>query len=157
MFSLVRALSYASIFIALVLVFLPARILEWSGVIRPEAFGPEQFAGGAIVIAGGALAVWCVVTFGMTGKGTPAPFDPPRRLVVAGPYRRVRNPMYIGAGFALLGAALFYGSIALLVYTVLFFLLAHLFVILYEEPTLRRMFGSEYEEYRRRVRRWWVF
>jgi protein-S-isoprenylcysteine O-methyltransferase Ste14 len=155
MFALVRALTYASIFIAFVLVFFPARILEWSGVTRPAAFGFEQFAGGVIVIAGGALAIWCVVTFGITGKGTPAPFDPPRRLVVTGPYRFVRNPMYIGAGCALLGAALFYNSLPLFIYTVLFFLIAHLFVILYEEPILRRFFGKEYEEYCRRVRRWW--
>jgi len=88
------------------------------------------------------------------GKGTPAPFDPPRRLVVRGPYRFVRNPMYIGAALALAGAALFYGSWPLLGYMGLFLLITHLFVRLYEEPVLRRLFGTEYEEYCRVVRRW---
>jgi len=88
------------------------------------------------------------------GKGTPAPFDPPRKLVIRGPYRFVRNPMYIGAGMTLAGAALFYESLSIFIYTCLFFLITHLFVVLYEEPTLRRTFGDEYETYFHRVRRW---
>ena len=97
----------------------------------------------------------CVLTFALLGRGTPAPFDPPRRLVIRGPYRFVRNPMYIGAGLALGGAALFYNSVWLLAYVVLFLLAAHIFVVWYEEPTLRRTFGEEYDSYCRRVRRWW--
>jgi len=96
-----------------------------------------------------------VFTFAFIGKGTPAPFDPPRRLVIRGPYRFVRNPMYIGAGIALAGAALFYQSLSILIYAGLFFLATHLFVVLYEEPTLRQTFGSEYEAYCRQLRRWW--
>jgi len=70
-------------------------------------------------------------------------------------YRFVRNPMYIGAGLALAGAALFYGSLPLLGYTAVFFLATHLFVLWYEEPTLRRSFGPEYDAYSRQVKRWW--
>jgi protein-S-isoprenylcysteine O-methyltransferase Ste14 len=103
---------------------------------------------------GAAAALWCIFTFAFIGKGTPAPFDPPRRLVIQGPYRFVRNPMYIGAGLALAGAALFYQSWTLLLYTGLFFLATHLFVVVYEEPTLRRTFGAEYEAYCNRVGRW---
>ena len=103
---------------------------------------------------GAAVALWCIFTFAFVGKGTPAPFDPPRRLVIRGPYRFVRNPMYIGALFALIGAALFYGSLPILEYTGLFLLATHLFVILYEEPTLRRTFGEDYAAYCRTVRRW---
>jgi protein-S-isoprenylcysteine O-methyltransferase Ste14 len=114
-----------------------------------------QIAGMLIAIAGVAIALWCVLTFAFLGKGTPAPFDPPRRLVTQGPYRFVRNPIYIGAGVALAGTALLYESLPLLGYTALFLLGAHLFVVLYEEPTLRRTFGQQYEVYRRRVRRWW--
>jgi len=66
----------------------------------------------------------------------------------------VRNPMYIGAGMTLAGAALFYQSLSIFIYTGVFFLITHLFVVLYEEPTLRRTFGDEYEAYFRRVRRW---
>lgn len=105
-------------------------------------------------VVGGALALWCILTFAMVGKGTPAPFDPPRQLVVAGPYRYVRNPMYIGAGLALAGAALFYRSLPLLAYGALFLIATHAFVVIYEEPTLTQLFGQEYRIYQGRVRRW---
>ena len=150
---LLRALTYASLFVALVLVLLPARLLEWTGVTRPPV-GAVQLIGAAAAIAGGLLALWCVLTFAVVGRGTPAPFDPPRRLVVQGPYSVVRNPMYIGAGLALAGAALFFLSPALLGFAVVFLLVTHLFVVRYEEPTLRRMFGEEYEAYCTAVRRW---
>ena len=108
------------------------------------------------VCAGGALlAVWCVATFAIVGRGTPASFDPPRRLVMRGPYRVVRNPMYVGAVLALAGAALYYESGRLVGYAALFLLATHLFVAWYEEPTLDGTFGQEYEAYSRRVRRWW--
>ena len=155
MFVLVRAVTYAALFIGLVLIFVPSRILSWSGIVRPEAIELEQVAGMAIGTAGAAVALWCVFTFATLGRGTPAPFDPPRRLVIQGSYRFVRNPMYIGAGFALAGAALFYESLPLLGYTGVFLLTTHLFVAWYEEPTLRRTFGEEYVTYCRKIRRWW--
>jgi protein-S-isoprenylcysteine O-methyltransferase Ste14 len=155
MFVLIRAATYAALFIGFFLVFLPDRVLSWSGVVRPAEIGVPQVAGMIGAAAGLALALWCVLTFALAGRGTPAPFDPPRRLVVRGPYRFVRNPMYVGAGLALAGAALFYRSPPLLGYTALFLAITHLFVLWYEEPTLRRLFGDEYVEYCRRVRRWW--
>jgi protein-S-isoprenylcysteine O-methyltransferase Ste14 len=155
MFVLVRAVTYATLFIGLVLIYIPARFLSWTGIIRPTSIKVEQVAGMVIAAAGLAVALWCLFTFAFLGKGTPAPFDPPRRLVIQGPYRFVRNPMYIGAGFALAGAALFYKSFPLLGYTGLFFIATHLFVVWYEEPTLRRTFRKEYEDYCGKVRRWW--
>jgi len=113
-----------------------------------------QIAGMFIGAIGAALAIWCVLAFALVGRGTPAPFDPPRKLVVRGPYKYVRNPMYLGAALALAGAALFYQSVSLWIYTAAFLILMHLFVILYEEPTLRRSFGEEYESYCKQVRRW---
>ena len=104
---------------------------------------------------GAAIALWCILIFASIGRGTPAPFDPPRRLVIQGPYRFVRNPMYIGAGLALAGAALFYRSWPILGYAGLFLLATHFFVLGYEEPALRRTFGQEYEGYCGRIRRWW--
>jgi protein-S-isoprenylcysteine O-methyltransferase Ste14 len=104
---------------------------------------------------GAALALWCIVTFAVIGRGTPAPFDPPRRLVVIGPYRLVRNPMYLGAGLALARAALFYESRALLGYCAAFAFVMYLFVVVYEEPTLRATFGAPYVRYCERVHRWW--
>ncbi|HEV2046317.1 MAG TPA: isoprenylcysteine carboxylmethyltransferase family protein [Chthoniobacterales bacterium] len=154
MFVLVRAVVYATLFIGFLLVYLPARFLAWSGIVRPEVIGGQQIAGMIIVTIGGAIALWCVFAFVFIGKGTPAPFDPPRKLVIRGPYRFVRNPMYIGAGIALAGAALFYGSMSILIYAVAFLVAVHLFVLLYEEPTLRRTFGDDYNEYCSRVKRW---
>lgn len=155
MFVLARAVTYATLFIGLVLVLLPAELLLRSGIVRPDAIGAPQLAGIAIAIGGGVLALWCILDFAVVGGGTPAPFDPPRRLVNRGPYAVVRNPMYIGAGLALVGASVFYQSLALVGYATAFFFVTHLFVVLYEEPTLRRTFGSDYESYCREVRRWW--
>jgi len=154
MFVLIRAVTYAALFIGFVLVYLPGRFARWSGIVAPATTGTPQVAGMIMVTIGTAIALWCVFTFVFIGKGTPAPFDPPRKLVIRGPYRFVRNPMYIGAGMTLAGAALFYQSVSIFIYTGVFFLITHLFVVLYEEPTLRRTFGDEYEAYFRRVRRW---
>jgi protein-S-isoprenylcysteine O-methyltransferase Ste14 len=156
MFVVVRAVTFAALFIGLVLIYVPAQfLLPGSGLVRPAAIGAAQIAGMTIGSVGAAIALWCVFTFAFVGKGTPAPFDPPRRLVIRGPYRFVRNPMYIVAGLALAGAALFYGSWSILIYAGVFLLVLHLFVVGYEEPTLRRTFGAEYESYCRQVRRWW--
>lgn len=151
---LARAATYGTLFVGLLLVFLPRRILQSSGIVAPTTLGLAQVAGLLVGVAGGALALWCVLTFALVGKGTPAPFDPPRQLVVAGPYRYVRNPMYYGAALALAGAAMFYGSLRLLGYVGVFLLAAHTFVVLYEEPTLLRLFGEPYRAYQTRVRRW---
>ncbi|MDQ3174103.1 MAG: isoprenylcysteine carboxyl methyltransferase [Acidobacteriota bacterium] len=155
MFVLIRAVTYATLFIGLVLIYVPDRLLSWSGIVGPAAIEGQQVAGMVIGAAGAAVAMWCIFTFASIGSGTPAPFDPPRRLVIQGPYRFVRNPMYFGAGLALASAALFYESLPLLGYAGLFFLATHLFVVWYEEPTLRRTFGQEYEAYCREVSRWW--
>lgn len=154
MFVFFRAIAYAALFTGFLLIYLPARLLSWSGITRPAAMAGPQIAGAAVTGAGGLLALWCILAFARIGKGTPAPFDPPRRLVIRGPYRFVRNPMYIGAGLALAGAALFYESASLLAYAAAFLLAAHFFVMWYEEPVLRRSFGDEYEAYCQRVRRW---
>jgi len=155
MFVFARAVTYAALFIGFVLIYLPGRLLSWTGIVRPASIAVPQIAGMVIGAAGAVVALSCIFTFATIGKGTPAPFDPPRRLVIRGPYRFVRNPMYIGAGLALASAALFYESLPLLGYAGLFLLATHAFVVLYEEPTLRRTFGQEYEAYCRQVRRWW--
>lgn len=154
MAALFRAMTYATLFAGFVLVYLPARLLAWAGVGRPAALHGPQIAGMVITGAGIALALWCVGAFALIGHGTPAPFDPPRKLVIRGPYRYVRNPMYYGGALALGGAALFYRSLALSAFTAGFLVAAHLFVLFYEERVLRHKFGAEYEAYCRRVRRW---
>ena len=155
MFIIARTITYAAVFIGLVLIYVPVQLSGAAGLVPPEVIGLPQIMGAIIGTAGAAIAFWCIFTFAISGKGTPAPFDPPRRLVIRGPYRFVRNPMYIGAALALAGAALFYASLAILIYAGVFLLGTHLFVIGYEEPTLRRAFGAEYEAYCGRVRRWW--
>jgi protein-S-isoprenylcysteine O-methyltransferase Ste14 len=145
MLALFRSIVYSALFISAVLVFIPEQILVTTGITRPPEIGPWHSVGLVLVVLGGALAIWCILTFALVGKGTPAPFDPPRKLVAAGPYRWVRNPMYIGAGTALAGAALFYQSAALV---------AYMFVVLFEEPTLERTFGARYADYRNAVPRW---
>ncbi|MBI4402196.1 MAG: isoprenylcysteine carboxylmethyltransferase family protein [Nitrospirae bacterium] len=107
----------------------------------------------AIALGWGTL-LQCAWDFARSGRGTPAPIDPPRRLVVQGLYRFVRNPMYLGAVTILLGEAALFRSPSLLLYGAACWLGSHLFVLLYEEPTLRRMFGAEYDAYCQTVPRW---
>ena len=155
MFVLARAVTYSALFIGFLLVYLPERILSSAGINQPAAIGASQVGGMLLSACGAALALACILTFVFVGRGTPAPFDPPRRLVVQGPYRFVRNPMYLGAGLALTGAALFYQSTQLLAYAGAFLVITHMFVMLYEEPTLQGIFDGDYEVYCRRVGRWW--
>jgi protein-S-isoprenylcysteine O-methyltransferase Ste14 len=110
--------------------------------------------GWALVVAGGLLCLWCIATFVARGRGTPAPFDPPREFVAAGPYRYVRNPMYIGGFGVLVGAGLALPSPSIIGLAVLFLLLVHLLVLLYEEPSLARRFGDPYLHYKSSVHRW---
>src|ERR1043166_5169583 len=154
-FTLVRAIIYAIVFVGVLLVYIPGRLLNTSGIVRPVVIGAPQIAGMIITTIGAAVALWCLLTFVFVGRGTAAPFDPPRRLGVRGPYRFVRNPMYIGAILAMIGLALFYASLSILIYAAVILVATHLLVTLYEEPTLRRSFGADYESYCRRVNRWW--
>jgi protein-S-isoprenylcysteine O-methyltransferase Ste14 len=154
MFVILRTITYASLFIGLLFIYLPARILAWAGIVRPVAFDWPQIAGLLIATLGAALALWCLGAFAWIGKGTPAPFDPPRRLVIRGPYRFVRNPMYIGGLLVLTGTALFYKAIPVFLFACGFLLVTHLSIVIYEEPELRRSFGPEYEGYCHRVHRW---
>jgi protein-S-isoprenylcysteine O-methyltransferase Ste14 len=107
-----------------------------------------------VIAAGAALYAWCAWTFAATGGGTPGPWDAPRRVVGTGPYRWVRNPIYIGALLVIGGEAWLLSSVALMVYAGAMAVTFHLFVICYEERTLRRRFGPAYAEYTRTVSRW---
>jgi protein-S-isoprenylcysteine O-methyltransferase Ste14 len=112
-------------------------------------------AGFVLVVAGVALYLICAFWgFALRGKGTPAPIDPPKKLVVEGPYRIVRNPMYWSVAFVMLGEALVFRSLPLAEIGCVFFAGTALFVMVYEEPSLRVKFGAEYDAYCRRVPRW---
>ena len=152
-FALARSVVVSALFISIWTFFFPRWFAAASGV----TIVPRMSVGGyLLMIAGGALMLTCVFQFAWNGLGTPAPFDPPRRLVVRGPYRRMRNPMYVGMGVFLIGEALVFRDIAreMLIMTGLCWAAVTLFIVIYEEPTLRRSFGADYEEYCRHVRRW---
>lgn len=106
--------------------------------------------------AGALLAGTCIATFVTRGRGTPAPFDPPREFVVTGPYRYVRNPMYVGGAAVMLGAGLVVSSPSIVLLALGFLLLMHLFVVLYEEPALTDKFGPSYQQYKASVHRWLI-
>lgn len=110
---------------------------------------------GAIMMGCGATVYFrCAWEFAARGLGTPAPIAPTRFLVTTALHRYVRNPMYLGVALFILGQAAFFRSFYLVLYTGIMLSIAHVFVVFYEEPTLRRQFGESYEEYLRSVPRW---
>src|SRR5580698_7108389 len=147
------ALAVGASFFALWFWLLPA----WLG-FRVEMAGAARWRWLAAVpsVLGFAVALRCVWDFGWTGRGTPAPMAPPQKLVVAGFYRYVRNPMYLGFFTGWLGLWIVFGRANILVIALvdLVILGVVFFVLLYEEPTLQEKFGADYEEYCRNVPRW---
>ncbi len=125
--------------------------------VREATLDPRsarQLLGLVLIAAGVALLMTCIVEFARSGRGTLSPIDPPKQLVVRGLYRYVRNPMYLSVTAILLGEVLVTGSGALAIYWLIWFVVVNVFVIGYEEPTLRVQFGESYEEYLRTVGRW---
>jgi len=149
----VASLAVGAAFFALWFWLLPS----WLG-FHVEAAGGARWRWVAAVpsVLGFAVAIRCIWDFGRTGHGTPAPVAPPKNLVVVGFYRYVRNPMYLGFFTGWVGLWVVFGraNLVAIAGTCLVVLGVALFVLLYEEPTLRKMFGAEYEEYCRNVRRW---
>lgn len=121
---------------------------------RSPVSGPFLGFGLVAFAVGAAIYTWCVWDFAAFGRGTPAPIDAPKRLVVRGLYRCTRNPMYVGVLTTILGWTVSYRSAALAGYMIVVGLSFHLVVVLYEERHLRMVFGDQYEEYCRRVGRW---
>ena len=105
-------------------------------------------------LLGGVIVLWCFWDFTFKGHGTPNPSVPPKELVTTGLYRYVRNPIYVGTLTIIIGHFLWFKTIWMLAYSVVVFLGAHLFAILYEEPTLKKNFGVAYENYCKSVPRW---
>ena len=121
----------------------------------------ESFSWGAgtalalfLFAAGGAIYFWCLWDFASFGRGTPAPIDAPKRVVVRGLYRYTRNPMYVGVLTVILAWVALLGALGLLVYAACVGPCFQLFIVYYEEPQLRRTFGKSYDEYQARVGRW---
>lgn len=133
---------------------LPWQITKW--VVRAPFFGFSGFriVGLLLVATGLSALIESFARFALRGLGTPAPILPPRYLVVSGLYRYVRNPMYVALLNIVLGQALFFASPQLLAYAAICWLVTHLFVVIYEEPHLRKTFGDDYRAYCAAVPRW---
>ncbi len=131
--------------------FVPWAISGW----RLRSQNPALIGLGGLMIAGGLyILIECFARFALQGRGTPAPLAPPDRLVVSGPYRRVRNPMYVAVLALVLGQAALFTDVRLLVYGLGFWLVSHAFVVFFEEPSLRRAFPADYPAFAASVPRW---
>jgi protein-S-isoprenylcysteine O-methyltransferase Ste14 len=147
-----KSIAFLILVPGLLLVYFPYSI----AATDVELFRPGflRYLSFPLWLTGGAAMLWCFWNFTFNGKGTPAPVDPPKELVMVGLYRFVRNPMYVAGILALISWMLWSPSLPLILAPVLFFIAAHLFVKFYEEPTLKGKFGIAYEEYLNRVPRW---
>lgn len=136
-----------------------AGLIPWSMThweFRPAFFGLEgaRWVGVLLIVVGLPGLVDSFARFALQGLGTPAPVAPTKNLVVTGLYRHVRNPIYVAVVAIILGQAMLFGDWRLLWYAALLWLFFHVFVLVYEEPTLEQTFGAQYEAYRANVRRW---
>ena len=149
----IRAIVYGIGFIAL-WVWIALLVRRFDARLGFQLPSWSELVGWALAVAGAAVAVSCVAVFVHKGRGTPAPFDAPREFVASGPYRYVRNPMYIGGLGVMLGFGLALRSASIALLAVAASALMHAFVVRYEEPTLEKRFGAAYLSYKRSVRRW---
>lgn len=124
--------------------------------MQPPLFGlePLRWLGGVLLALGGVLLAETFARFALQGLGTPAPIAPTKTLVVTGSYRFVRNPMYVAVVSLILGQGLLFGNWGVLAWGAIVWLTVHVFVLTYEEPTLQRDYGEQYDRYRANVRRW---
>jgi protein-S-isoprenylcysteine O-methyltransferase Ste14 len=148
-----RASFYATAFV-LLFVWLGLAARRFDDRLRIGIPGWLQPIGWIIGACGAVVALSCIVYFVKEGRGTPALFDSPREFVANGPYRYVRNPMYVGGLSVILGAGLALGSLSIVLLALLFWLGTHVLVVAYEERTLERRFGASYLSYKGRVNRW---
>jgi formylglycine-generating enzyme required for sulfatase activity/protein-S-isoprenylcysteine O-methyltransferase Ste14 len=148
-----RTLLFTILVPGTVLVLLPLALVASSLGLHFD-FGPASYSGLVPLLAGLSVIVACFIDFIRRGRGTPAPYDPPRQLVITGLYRYVRNPQYVGVVLVVVGAALLSGAAVLFGYAAFLAVAYHLLVRYYEEPTLSRLFGEAYARYREAVPRW---
>ncbi|HEY7457827.1 MAG TPA: isoprenylcysteine carboxylmethyltransferase family protein [Xanthobacteraceae bacterium] len=152
------AILGSAIFFVLVPLVLAGVVPWWMTrwQFQPPLLGLEltRVIGVLLIAAGVPGLVDSFAQFALKGLGTPAPIAPTQHLVVTGLYRYVRNPMYVAVVAVIFGQALLFGDLRLPIYGALFWLACHIFVVAYEEPTLARTFGAEYERFRANVPRW---
>ena len=155
---LLRHLLSIALLPFVVVVLVPRWLLEREplagGIAPPAMLVTGRVAGALLFAAGFALFIWCLLLFARVGRGTLAPWDPTRRLVVVGPYRHVRNPMISAVATMLAGEALFLLSARVALWLLIFLAVNHAYFLLVEEPGLVRRFGDDYARYRAAVPRW---
>lgn len=154
--SRLRAVLGSAVFVLFGGPTIVAGLVPWL-LTRWEADDPStalRVAGAVLIVVGGGLVLETTARFALQGRGTPAPFAAPDRFVARGSYRVVRNPMYVGVLALIVGQALLLGREVLLLWAGAAAVLFQLFVVFHEEPELRKRFGAEYDDYRRRVGRW---
>ena len=134
----------------MVAVVIPATIIYFTGISQPRSIVIGSF----FILVGLVLMTWTIGLFSTVGKGTPAPWNPPQKLVVRGVYRHVRNPMIVGGFCILLGEAVFFGSWPLLCLFGFFVVVNLIYMPLSEEPGLVKRFGDDYLRYMQNVPRW---
>jgi protein-S-isoprenylcysteine O-methyltransferase Ste14 len=152
---IVRSLLAALWFAGWFFVAIPGLILWATAAPLPPELGPRAAFGVSLILLAHYLLLQQMAAFVDIGEGTHAPFDPPRKLVVRGFYRRVRNPMYLIYIVIIAGEALLFASWWLLAYAAGFWALAHVFLVAFEEKQTRARFGEEWDAYTRDVSRWW--
>jgi protein-S-isoprenylcysteine O-methyltransferase Ste14 len=152
--TLVRTLVFTVLVPGTVAVYVPQLLVSSSASRGTLPLGWFRYAGLIGMVIGAGIYLWCAWDFTFAGKGTPAPIDPPKELVVRGPYKYVRNPMYVGVLSAVIGQAVWFESRVLFLYALICFLLFCCFVVFFEEPALRTKFGDSYQDYCKRVPRW---
>jgi protein-S-isoprenylcysteine O-methyltransferase Ste14 len=154
MLLLVKNILFTVLVPGTVAIYVPLWIIAPRAVTTPLEWNTTQIVALLPLSLGTASYFWCLWHFAVTGHGTPAPIDAPKRLVVQGLYRYIRNPMYVGVLLVIMGWALFFESWALLIYGLVVWITVHLFVVLVEEPMLEQQFGEAYVRYRNQVGRW---
>lgn len=145
---------WRAIFAFLALPGVVAFVVPLAMIARVRPFPTPHPVGLMPLFLGVVLLMWCVREFYVAGRGTLAPWAPPKNLVLSGPYRYSRNPMYVGVALILLGWAGYFWSTSLVMYAAAVVVVFHLRVVLGEEPWLARTFGDQWSSYRARTRRW---
>ena len=147
---------WGATFVWLVFLYAPFQLMQLNAELGWPVWRsvPTRVLGLLMITGGAGMMLYCTGLFARIGRGTPVPAAPPEKLVIQGPYRYSRNPIYVAYVAVWFGIFFFQGHAALLLYALIASLLVELVILFWEEPVLERRFGSEYDEYRARVPRW---
>jgi len=152
----IRSIFFTLTIPGVVVVVIPYLILRLTGPVRVRALSPVQFFTLMLWLISITVLLHRIWNFARVGEGTLAPIDPPKQLVVTGLYTYTRNPMYVAVVSALFSEAIYFSSLGIFLFSLFALVSTHLFVVLYEEPKLKALFGSSYTAYIKSVPRWGI-